>query len=304
MKKIIESFLDYQTKLNKSELTIKSYVQEIELFIDEFDVKSADELRNLSDLDFLMNEWLEKMTKKYAPQTVNKKQICLSAFSNYLVLKNIIPTNEIKKINKVKNDIKKIDIYTDEEINTIFNYLENKIKEDKFKRKVDREVFKMQRCIIKLLYTSGMRISEVVKMRLVDIDIENTNSFNIRGKGYNDKVSRKNSFNNKVAEELKEYLEIRKTINIKEGDEFLFISPLNKKHINEQTVRMFVRRMFEELGIKGTLHEFRHTKGSMLVEKGVDIEKVALFLGHANSDTTKRFYVKSTDKEMEELANL
>ena len=251
-----------------------------------------------------MNEWLDRMTNKYAPQTVNKKQICLSAFSNYLVLKNIIPTNEIKKINKVKNDIKKIDIYTDEEINTIFNYLENKIKEDKFKRKVDREVFKMQRCIIKLLYTSGMRISEVVKMRLVDIDIENTNSFNIRGKGYNDKVSRKNSFNNKVAEELKEYLEIRKTINIKEGDEFLFISPLNKKHINEQTVRMFVRRMFEELGIKGTLHEFRHTKGSMLVEKGVDIEKVALFLGHANSDTTKRFYVKSTDKEMEELANL
>ncbi|MGN1370688.1 MAG: tyrosine-type recombinase/integrase, partial [Candidatus Coprovivens sp.] len=61
---------------------------------------------------------------------------------------------------------------------------------------------------------------------------------------------------------------------------------------------------FKEIGIKGTLHEFRRTKGSNLVAKGIEIEKVAKFLGHQNSSTTERYYVKNVESVVESLVNL
>lgn len=304
MMNIVNSFIDYQGKLNKSKRTLDSYKDECRLFVERY-VQKHEDFKKLENTDFLINTWLVDMMKQYAPQTVNKKKIALSTFSNYLVMQNIISENKIKQVEKVENDVKKIDIYTDEEEEKMLSYLENKIKENKFQRKIDREVFIMQRCIIHLLMTSAMRISEVIKMKIEDINLDETNTFSIRGKGYNNKVSRKNSFNETVAKELREYLEIRRRIQIAEGDEeFLFVSPLSKKHITEKSVRKFVKKMQDDLGIVGTIHEFRHTKCSKLIEKGVDVEKVALYAGHANSNTTKRYYIKSTESELEEMANL
>ena len=112
-------------------------------------------------------------------------------------------------------------------------------------------------------------------------------------------------FTKEVANQLREYLEIRAEINIAEGDEdYLFISPLNHKHITDNTVRRFSKRMFEILGIEGTLHEFRRTKGSNLIAKGVEIEKVSKFLGHQNITTTERFYVKNVNSVVEDLVNM
>lgn len=300
MKNLVNEFISYQGKLNKSEATLKSYRKEVELFI-----KKYEDVTKLSDVQFLTDTWLVDMMNEFKPQTVNKKKIALSTFSNYLVLQDIIPENKIKQVEKVENDVKKMDLYTDEEEQMMLDYLENRIKEDNFNRRIDRNVFLMQRCIVHLLMTSAMRISEVIKMRITDINLDNTNTFSIRGKGYNDKISRKGSFNKVVAEELRQYLEIRKSIPMAEEEaEYLFISPLNKKHITEDAVRKFVKRMYKELGIEGTLHEFRHTKCSNLIQQGVDIDKVRLFAGHSNSNTTERYYVKQTESDLEDLANL
>ena len=184
-------------------------------------------------------------------------------------------------------------------------YLDDKIEENNFGRKVDLKVYKMQRCIINILITTGLRISEVVKMKMDDFDLDNSNIFMVRGKGYKEKVSRKNAFTEEVANQLREYLEIRAEINIAECDkDYLFISPLNHKHITDNTVRRFVKRMFEILGIEGTLHEFRRTKGSNLIAKGIEIEKVSKFLGHQNIATTERFYVKNVNSVVEDLVNM
>ena len=67
---------------------------------------------------------------------------------------------------------------------------------------------------------------------------------------------------------------------------------------------MFVKRMYKNIGINGTLHEFRHTKGSNLIAKGVEIEKVSKFLGHQSTKTTDKYYIHSTDKMLEDLSEL
>ena len=304
MKDIINWFREHQIKLNKSEKTIKTYVEYIEKFIKEYDI-TVENIEMLSSSDFAKQFLEDELAKGFAPGTINRKKNTISVFSNYLMFLNMIPENKFKQLSSVKDDHKKVDVYTDEQLEKMLDYLDNKITENNFQRKVDLKVWKMQRCIIHLLMTSGMRISEVVKMRINDFDLSNGNAYAIRGKGFNGNISRKNAFNKEVAEELKDYLKIRSEIKIAEGDEeFLFISPLNKKHINEQTVRMFVKRMFKEIGIEGTLHEYRHTKATDLINKGIDVKKVSLFLGHANQNTTERYYIKGNDDTMEELANL
>lgn len=304
MKDIINGFREHQIKLNKSEKTIKTYVEYIEKFIKEYDI-TVENIEMLSSSDFAKQFLEDELAKGFAPGTINRKKNTISVFSNYLMFLNMIPENKFKQLSSVKDDHKKVDVYTDEQLEKMLDYLDNKITENNFQRKVDLKVWKMQRCIIHLLMTSGMRISEVVKMRINDFDLSNGNAYAIRGKGFNGNISRKNAFNKEVAEELKDYLKIRSEIKIAEGDEeFLFISPLNKKHINEQTVRMFVKRMFKEIGIEGTLHEYRHTKATDLINKGIDVKKVSLFLGHANQNTTERYYIKGNDDTMEELANL
>ena len=304
MKDIINGYREHQIKLNKSEKTIKTYVEYIEKFIKEYDI-TVENIEMLSSSDFAKQFLEDELAKGFAPGTINRKKNTISVFSNYLMFLNMIPENKFKQLSSVKDDHKKVDVYTDEQLEKMLDYLDNKITENNFQRKVDLKVWKMQRCIIHLLMTSGMRISEVVKMRINDFDLSNGNAYAIRGKGFNGNISRKNAFNKEVAEELKDYLKIRSEIKIAEGDEeFLFISPLNKKHINEQTVRMFVKRMFKEIGIEGTLHEYRHTKATDLINKGIDVKKVSLFLGHANQNTTERCYIKGNDDTMEELANL
>ena len=274
MKDIINGFREHQIKLNKSEKTIKTYVEYIEKFIKEYDI-TVENIEMLSSSDFAKQFLEDELAKGFAPGTINRKKNTISVFSNYLMFLNMIPENKFKQLSSVKDDHKKVDVYTDEQLEKMLDYLDNKITENNFQRKVDLKVWKMQRCIIHLLMTSGMRISEVVKMRINDFDLSNGNAYAIRGKGFNGNISRKNAFNKEVAEELKDYLKIRSEIKIAEGDEeFLFISPLNKKHINEQTVRMFVKRMFKEIGIEGTLHEYRHTKATDLINKGIDVKKV------------------------------
>lgn len=304
MKDIINGFREYNVKLNKSELTIKTYIENIEKFISDYNF-TTENLDRLSSSEFIQ-EWLnDQINKGYQPGTINKKKNIISVFANYLMLNDIIKSNKFKEMSAMRNDAVKTDIYTDEDINKMMKYLDDKIEENNFSRKVDLKVYKMQRCIINILITTGLRISEVVKMKMDDFDLDNSNIFMVRGKGYKEKVSRKNAFTEEVANQLREYLEIRAEINIAEGDkDYLFISPLNHKHITDNTVRRFVKRMFEVLGIEGTLHEFRRTKGSNLIAKGVKIEKVSKFLGHQNITTTERFYVKNVNSVVEDLVNM
>lgn len=304
MKNIINGFKEYNEKLNKSEKTIKTYVEYIEKFVKEYDV-TVENIEMLSDSNFAKHFLDDELAKDLSPATINRHKNTISVFANYLILEDIIKVNKFKELASVKNDHKKVDVYTDEQLEKMLDYLNNRINENNFQRKVDLKVWKMQRCIIHLLMTSGMRISEVIKMRINDFDLSKGNVYAIRGKGFNGNISRKNAFNKDVVKELKEYLEIRKEIKIVEGDEdFLFISPLNKKHITEETVRVFVKRMFKQLGIEGNLHEYRHTKATDLINKGVSVKKVSLYLGHSSEKVTESFYIKGNDDTMEELANL
>lgn len=303
---IINDFLEYGEKLNKSEKTLKVYKTEVGLFIKKYNIQSAEDLRILEDNIFLMNTWLNDV-KEYAPKTINKKKAILSVFSNFLIIEGILSENKIHKISNVYNDNVKIDTYSKNEIKKIFDYMQNKINENKFQRHIDRELYIVKMTMVKLLYKNALRISEVCSIKMRDFNLNESTKFYIRGKGGKGNITRFNSFSKDMIEPMNECADIRSNIKIKEdSSEYFFISPISKARITEDTLRYFLKNILKELNIEysSPCHDFRHTKLSELAGKGVEVSKIATFAGHKSSNTTEKFYIHQKEKTMEDLVNM
>lgn len=304
MRELINKFRIYQEKLNKSGNTIDSYVKEVERFIKQYDIESIEDLKILQDKHFVMETWLTNVTEKYAPNTVNRIKASLSVFVAFLITEDILDMNRIKLIEDVKVDTKKIEVYTTDEEQDILKYIDLKIKNKQFKRKCDKQVYKMQRCILEMMMFSALRVSEVRKLKLEDIDLVNK-KMDIRGKGFNGNVSRVLSIKDDFLKTLNEYLEIRNSIEIKEGErEYLFISPLTKTKATENSIRKFLKNVLSELEMDGCCHKIRHSRISELIEKKANVKQVSLFAGHANEKITEKIYIHPMEESMKELANM
>ena len=306
MLNIIKGFKQYNVNLKKSQNTIDNYMIELNTFLKDFNINSIEDIKQLQEKDFI-NSWLIEMNNKgYASKTINKKKNVLSVFSSYLILEDIIKENKFKQLSNINDNNNKIDIYTNEEIKKIYNYMEEKIREDKFQRKIDKDVYKTNLTAIKLMSACALRINELSKIRLSDIDLENGRIL-IRGKGHKGEVSRFNKVNKEVLKSINEYLEIRNKINIKEeSQEFLFISPISKNNITNESIRNFIKKINKELGIitSSPCHAFRHNKATELIAKGADVKKVSLYLGHTSQNTTERYYIHQDIDTIEELSEL
>ncbi len=304
---LMDDFIEYNIKLNKSEKTILTYKKEISLFLKQYNIYDTEQLKILEDIEFLKNIWLNDMLKKYQPGSINKKKNVLSVFSNYLITEDIISVNKIKTISNIKNDVKKIEVYSEEELKKIFDYMDNKIKENNFHRKIDKQVWILNRLIVKIIYDNALRISEAVNIQMQDINLEEGNKFYIRGKGYNGNISRFNIFKSDTVKLLKDYLKIRNEIEFKtEESNHLFISPLSKSKITDNSLRKFFKNILEELDINynSPIHDIRHTRATELIAKDVEVKKVSMYLGHANEKITEKYYIHQADKVMEELSEL
>lgn len=301
IEELLIDFIEYNKKLNKSDNTIKTYKKEVKIYLDKYNICDLD------NMEFLSNIWLNEMLEKHQPSSINKKKNVLSVFSNYLVMKGIIKENKIKSISNVKNDIKKIEVYSEDELKKIFNYMDTKIKENKFHRNIDKQVWMLNRLIVKIIYDNALRISEAVNIQIQDVNLEEGNKFYIRGKGYNGNISRFNIFKDDTVELLKDYLKIRSKIEFKneEGD-YLFISPLSKSKITDNSLRKFFKKILDELNINynSPVHDIRHTRATELIAKNIEVKKVSMYLGHSSEKITEKYYIHQVDKVMEELSKM
>lgn len=306
MMNIIQGFKEWNIKMNKAEKTIKMYDEYIKNFVNEYNI-TIENIKQLSDKEFAKKFIDNELSKGLKPASINKHKNIISTFSNYLVFEDIIDSNKFKEISNIKNDNHKVNVYSDEDIKRIFDYMDNKINEDKFKRHIDKQVYIVNMTAIKLLYKNALRISEAVSIEMNDFNLDNSNKFYIHGKGGHGKVTRFNSFSSDMVDLINEVLEIRSNIKIKEGNEkYFFISPISKSKITEASLRKFLKNILAELNIEysSPAHDMRHSKLSELVNKGVEISRVASFAGHKSAKTTEAFYVHPVESTMDELVNM
>ena len=138
------------------------------------------------------------------------------------------------------------------------------------------------RAMIDFLLSTGIRVGELVRLNIDDIDFSERECV-VYGKGAKE---RKAYFDAKTKIHLLNYIESRTDNNIA-----LFVS-LNKPHsrLTESGVELRLREMGKKLGVeKVHPHKFRRTMTTRAIEKGMPIEQVQKILGHEQIDTTLRY---------------
>ena len=140
------------------------------------------------------------------------------------------------------------------------------------------------RAIIEVLFSCGLRVSELVNMKLSDLYLEDRVLL-VRGKGNKERLV---PVSNKAIADLKRWFFDRNLMKIKPGeDDYVF---LNRRgaHLTRTMILIMVKRQAEEAGIKKTIspHTLRQSFGTALHRRGADLRSIQAMLGHEKIDTT------------------
>ena len=247
-----------------SERTLAYYKTTVEKLLDEVDDPirkvTTDDIR-----DYLANyQGLNDCSKT----TIDNIRRNISSFFTWLEEEDYIIKSPMRCIHKIKTTKTVKEVISDEEIEKM---------RDKCKNLRDL-------AIIDLLYSTGIRIGELVRLNIDDIDFEERECI-VFGKG--DK-ERRVYFDAKTKIHLMSYINSRFDTN-----PALFVTldaPYNRLQISGVEIRL--RRLGRELGInKVHPHKFRRTMATRAIDKGMPIEQVQKLLGHSQIDTTMRYAI-------------
>lgn len=146
--------------------------------------------------------------------------------------------------------------------------------------------------ILTLLYSTGLRVSELTKLKITTID-EKERTIRVRGKGDKDRIV---IFDEDTLDLIHEYLDKRGVEN-----EYLFVSQKNST-LSSRYIQLMIKEYAKEANItrKVTPHILRHSFATHLLKNGVDIRAIQQLLGHSNLSTTQIY----TSVDMHTLKNV
>lgn len=151
--------------------------------------------------------------------------------------------------------------------------------------------------ILTILYSSGLRISELLNLHISDIDF-NGRTMRIRGKGEKDRIV---LFDETANEIILNYIEIRNLDETRKNNDLLILNK-NSTHLSSRYVELMIKEYAKKAGInkKVTPHILRHSFATHLLKHGIDIRVIQQLLGHTNLSTTQIY----TSVDMETIKTL
>lgn len=291
-------FIDYlKNNLNYSDLTIKSYKQDVELF-EDFLLKNNIELNDVEkdDIRNFMAERLNHVTYRGNYETsrsLRRRISALKKYYNFLLDKNIVTYNPFLTIVSPKKHDKLPEVLYEKQINKLI--LENSKREDKLKSR--------DQALILIMYSSGLRCSEVINLKLNDINFT-SRLLRIIGKGNKERIV---PFSLEAKNEMVDYEENLRSELLAISQEFhspyFFLNSKGKKLTErglEYIMKEIVKKSCLSLGFDFHPHVLRHTFATHLLEKGADLRIIQELLGHESINTTAIYTHVSKEKLHEE----
>ena len=255
-------FISTKRLEGRSERTLNYYEKTIMAMIDEVNKN----VRAITTDDLRHYLTLYQKTHNVSKTSVDNIRRNLSSFFNWLEEENYILKSPMKRIHKIKTDKIIKETLSDESLECLRDNCDNL-----------RDL-----AIIDLLASTGMRVGELVKLNINDIDFENRECV-VFGKGNKERPV---YFDARTKIHLRNYLNSRTDKN-----QALFVSldkPYNRLKISGVEIRL--RSLGRKLGInKVHPHKFRRTVATKAIDKGMPIEQVQSLLGHSQIDTTMHY---------------
>lgn len=153
------------------------------------------------------------------------------------------------------------------------------------------------RTMLEVLYATGLRRSDLLHLKIFDVDFERGTLFVRQGKGNKDRVL---PVSVRARSWIKRYLEeVRPSLVAAPDEGWLFLTTLGERPTPElltQSVHRYVKQA--ELGKSGSCHLFRHTMATLMLEGGADLRSIQEMLGHASLESTE-IYTKISVRRLQ-----
>ena len=280
---LFDSFLSYiELEKEYSKNTISSYKNDLDDF-KEF-LKKIDEDPIEIDKKDIFNYLVFLSKKKLKPASLRRKISALRSFYKFLIREELIENDPTIDLTLPKKDKVLPDVISVEEIEKLINI----IPEKGFKGKRDK-------ALIELLYSSGLRVSEIINLKINEIDLKN-GYLKCFGKGSKERIVPFGSF---AKDFLIEYIEERNKNNI--NSDLLFVTKKGKK-IVRQEINNILNSYAKKSKLKKKIHPhmLRHSFATHLLERGADLRSVQELLGHVDISTTQ-IYTHLTKEHLREV---
>tara|TARA_B100000287_G_scaffold417907_1_gene454222 strand:- start:471 stop:1340 length:870 start_codon:yes stop_codon:yes gene_type:complete len=224
-----------------------------------------------------IEKYIQQLSKnKYKKTTINRKINTIINFLKWCKSYKNINIKEIKNIKNLRTEKKLPTVLTSSYINKLLDSIPISTPKDV-----------RDRSIIELLYSSGLRLSELTNLKLNDI--KNNQSIKVTGKGNKVRIL---PMTNKAYKILDLWINTyRSNYEIKESENYIFLGVRGKK-ISEREIQRIVKLRL------GTFpHSIRHTFATHLLDGGADLRVVQEMLGH-NDPSTTQIYTHVSTKQL------
>ena len=245
------------TSQRYAENTIKTYLDAISIFLRFYSEKPISEIQNLDIIHF-NNEYILK--NKYSASFQNQIVNAVKLFFQVVDQKKIV----VELIERPRREHKLPNVLSKEEVKDILNAHHN------LKHKT----------MLSLIYSCGLRRSELLNLKPLDIDSKRNLILIKQSKGKKDRIV---PLSSKILAMLRDYYKIYKPKN------YLFEGEKSFSQYSERSLQLVLKQALAKCSITKpvTLHWLRHSYATHLLESGTNLRYIQDLLGHSSSKTTE-----------------
>lgn len=264
----LRSFLNYLlVDKGLSNNTVKAYEADISSFFQWLDNEDL-KYKNLQE-DHI-NQYISFLfQRKMRSSSVNRKISSIKSFYIFLVKRNFVKNSPLNDLVTPKQEKYLPESMSEAEVDKLLNSPD-----------VSNKIENRDKAMIEMLYATGMRISELVNLKMTDVDMKRC-VVKVFGKGSKERLV---PFGETALDSLRSYLNEREQSSSKE----IFLSNRGKKMTRVafwQRVKVYLIR--ENLKNSISPHTLRHAFATHLLNRGADLRSVQLLLGHSDLSTTQ-----------------
>ena len=281
-----EDFAKWLTDRGLAEKTIASYTSDVKGYHRYVEQKTAKEGQGHQLTRFHFLRYRDALVEeRRAIATINKKINSLKVYNDYLNEKGIIEETYVDlkrdRIRVASGSDNQVTALSEREVERLLFFLED-----------TKKVSTRNKLAVYLLLYTGVRVTELVSIRLSDID-GLTHTLTVKGKG--GKV-REISLRHDVMTLIDKYVKGERIQSRHRTSEYLLLSQRGGK-LHRDAIRDWLAKVSDDVGVHLHPHLFRHTFATRLIRKGVDLTTVSRLAGHASVNMTAKYYIQTTKED-------
>ncbi len=289
MDKYLSSFEDFlSSERNYSKHTLKAYIADIKEFglvLKDMGLISADN----GEIDFAhMDEtpirtFISRLYGKNKRVSISRKLASIRTFYEFLIRNGTIKSNSAKLVPTPKGEKRLPTFLT---VDEVVKLVETPGSDNVYESR--------DRAILELLYSCGLRVSELVGINLNNLDLISM-SVKVLGKGNKERMV---PLGSKASTAIKTYISQR--LDLKPEDDYLFVNSRGGR-LSTRSIDRIIKKYAAISGIPKNIspHVLRHTFATHLLGGGADLRAIQEMLGHKSLSTTQRYTHISIEKIME-----